>query len=275
MFSISESAKYLRTTRDTLLHYDRIGLLSPMTRGDNRYRYYSNGQLSVANLIRTMQALGMTLSEIKDLKDCRTPQKVEEVLTEQIAQVDEKIKSWNNARKLLLTLIQIMQSVKNVNEQAVTVQFYPTEAIMLGGLNDYSQGKDDYRALFNFYRDMERKYPDLDMNYPVWGLFSQERIRQGDWVWPDRFYFYNPDGYDRRPAGLYAVGYMRGGYGQSTALYRRIIEHINMNGLEICGDTYEEYPLNELSVSDDNDYLMRVMIAVREKPMRKRSEEPF
>jgi len=40
MFSISDFAKYSRTTRDTLLHYDRIGLLSPATRGENNYRYY-------------------------------------------------------------------------------------------------------------------------------------------------------------------------------------------------------------------------------------------
>ncbi|MDR1326883.1 MAG: hypothetical protein LBJ74_00595, partial [Heliobacteriaceae bacterium] len=120
-------------------------------------------------------------------------------------------------------------------------------------------------ALLSFYNNINKKYPDLDLNYPVWGNFSEERIKRGDWVWPDRYYFSNPTGPDRRPAALYAVGYTRGGYGQSADLYKKIIDYIDKNGLEICGDTYEEYPLNEVIVSDDTNYLIRVMISVRKK----------
>ena len=85
----------------------------------------------------------------------------------------------------------------------------------------------------------------------------------GDWVWPDRYYFFRPDGLDARPAALYAVGYARGGYGQTKGLYEKVLGYIKESGYEVCGDAYEEYPLNEVCINDDSSYLIRLMVTVR------------
>ena len=265
MFSVSGFAKFSRTTRDTLHHYDKIGLFSPLSRGGNNYRYYLSRQLSGINMIRRLQELGLSLTEIKTLKDNRTPENIDELLMRQIEKIDSRINDWVRSRKLLFTMQKSIHSVLNVDERAITIEFMPAEAIVLGDLNDFSRKRNDYDALLSFYRDMSKKYPDIDMNYPVWGLFSEDRIKRGDWIWPDRYYFYNPEGHDKRPASLYAVGYTRGGYGQCGDLYNRIIDYADGRGFEICGDAFEEYPLNELCISNDTNYLIRVMITVREK----------
>ena len=263
--SISEFAELSRTTRDTLRHYDRIGLLSPMSRGENNYRYYCSSQLAVINVIRTLQVTGMTLEEIKKLKDIRTPELADEVFTQQIDKIDAVIDEWIQAKKLVLTLQKNIHSVKEISTEEITVQFMQAEAIVLGESNDYSKGQNDYDALLCFYKSIHQKYPDYNLNYSVWGVFSQNRIKNLDWVWPDRYYFNNPEGHDLKPAALYAIGYKRGGYGQNDDLYKRILSYIDANGYEICGDAYEEYPLNEVCVIDDTDYMMRVMISVRKK----------
>ena len=264
-FSVGDFARFSRTTRKTLRHYDQIGLLSPVSRGNNGYRYYNSRQLALVNLIRTLQSLGLSLTEIKSLKDKRTPESTNEMLMRQIENIDLKINDWVFARKLLFTMQKSIHSALNVDEQAITIQFMPAEAIILGGLNDYSRDRNDYDALLSFYHEMAEKFPNLDMNYPVWGCFSEDRIKRGDCVWPDRYYFYNPEGHDKKPAALYAVGYTRGGYGQGVDLYQRIIDYIDGNDFEICGDAFEEYPLNELCVFDDTNYLIRIMITVRKK----------
>ena len=261
-FSITEFAKFSRITRQTLLFYDKIELLSPVLRGDNGYRLYSTGQLAIVNVIRTLQALGFTLAEIKNLKNRRTPALVEEVFALQIEQIDTKIEEWVRARKLLLSLTKVLHSTAGIDENAIAVQNLPAEAIILGQLNDYSDGQTDYDALFDFYHEIDRKYPNLDLNYPAWGVFSEERIKRRDWHWPDRYYFYNPEGFDKKPAAMYVVGYTRGDYGQTGDLYDRILDYIYENGYEIAGPAYEEYPLNELCVQDNN-YLIRVMVTVR------------
>jgi len=265
LFSINDFAKMARIPKDTLLYYDKIGLLAPDARGENKYRYYSILMLATVNMIRTLQRLGMSLEEIKVLKDNRSPHFADDILTRQINKIDEKIEEWVRSRKLLITLLKTIDGALNVDENAVTIKFLPAEAIVLGDINDYSRGRDAYDALLSFYHSTSEKYPDLDLNYPVWAMFEKDRIKRGDWVWPDRYYFFNPEGYDRRPAALYAVGYTRGGYGQSGEVYGRMLEYIDNNGFEICGDAYEEYPLNEICIVENDNYLLRVMIAVREK----------
>jgi len=264
VFSITDFAKFSRTTRDTLLYYDSIGLLSPDTRGKNHYRYYSARQLAIVNLIRTWQALGMSLTEIKQLKAHRTPERMDKTFEEQLALIDGKIDEWIRARKLLNVLKQTTRSALDIDEEGITVKRMPAEAIVLGDLNDYSHGRDDYDALASFYHAISQKFPNMDLNYSAWGYFTEARIVARDWVWPDRYYFNNPEGHDRKPAALYAIGYSRGGYGQTNGVYRRMLDYLNTNKLEICGPTFEEYPINEISVVDEKDYLMRVMITVRE-----------
>jgi DNA-binding transcriptional MerR regulator len=263
LFSISEFAKYTRTTRDTLLHYDRIGLLSPIVRGENNYRYYSASQLSFVMYIHTSQRLGLTLEEIKDLKDRRTPELVEEVLKHQIEKIDENIDNWIRARKLLLAIGKQIRSVSDVDENELSIKHLHAEAIVLGDLNDFEGGKTWFDAFLSFYQDMSIKYPGLDLNYPVWAVLSEEKVRQGCFNKPDRFYFYNPEGFDRKPAGLYAVGYSRGDYGQTKDLYDRLLKYIDENGYEIYGNIYEEYPLNDACIADQTNYLIRISISVR------------
>jgi len=207
----------------------------------------------------------MTLEEIKELKDRRTPELTDEVLGNQIEKINKKIDDWIRARKLLLTIRDTIHSTKNIDESAITIQYLPAEAIILGDLNDYSRGRTVLDTLLSFYKYISIKYPGLDLNYYVWSTYSEERIKRGDWDGADRFYFSNPEGHDKKPAALYAVGYMRGGYNDGDVLYRRMVEYRDQNNFEICGPAFEEYPINEVCSVEPESYLMRVLITVREK----------
>lgn len=264
-FSTRDFLKFSRATKMTLHLYDKRGLLPPALRETNSYRYYSSGQMAVVNLIRILQELGMSLDEIQALRDKRTPAQADNMLTRVARKLDKKIDDLLRSRKFLLACQDSIRSVLNVNEKAITIESLPAEPVVLGDVNDYGRGGNDYKALIHFYKSIQARYFNLDLNYPVWAVFSEERIKEGDWKWPDRYYFYNPEGRDERPAALYAVGYARGRYGQTDELYKRIIKYIDRHGFEICGNAYEEYPLNEICVSDADNCLIRVMITVGEK----------
>jgi DNA-binding transcriptional MerR regulator len=251
-----------------LHYYDKIGLLSPAARGDNSYRYYTIKQLAVCNMIRALQKIDVPLAEIKSLIDRRTPELTQEVLVRQIGDLSRKQMQLAQAQMLLHTMLRSINSGLKADEDVISVQFLPAERIILGGLNDYSGGRTDYDALYSFYQEMfDKEYPlnEYDICYPVWAVISQERLKSGRWEYPDRYYFFNPDGQELRPEGIYAVGHTRAGYGKGAHLYTKMFEYIESNGLEICGDAYEEYPLNEVGVTDASDYLMRLLITVREK----------
>ncbi len=267
LLSVGDFSKITRTTPQTLHHYDKLGLLSPVSRGENNYRFYSIKQLALCNTIRLLQKLGVTLAEISGLKNRRTPEIAMEVLMRQIEELDEKTRKLDQARKLLYTMLKSIKSGMDADEEAILIQALPAEQIILGGLNDYSGGRTDYDALFDFYQAMQERFSDLEyeMQYPVWGICSAQQILDEDWHYPDRYYFYNPAGLDQRPAATYAIGYMHGGYGQHSALYKRMKAYIYEQGYEICGDAYVEYPHNELCTTDDSGYLLRLMITVCKK----------
>ena len=265
LLSVKKFSEYSRVSTHTLRHYDKHGLLSPIARGDNKYRYYTNAQIADIRLIRALQKLGMSLKEIKDFKERRSPKLAAEVFSSQESIINANIEEWAHAKSLLVTLQKNLHSGLNADINEITIQYIPEQTIVLGDLNDYSQGKDNYDALCAFYKAMRIKYPKLDMSYPISGLFSEERIKRRDWAWPNRYYFYDSGGKDKKPAALYAVGYAHGGYGNGAELYSRLVRYIDEHGFEICGDAYEEYPLNEICVADENNYLIRGMIAVRNK----------
>ncbi len=267
LLSVSEFSKITRTTRETLYHYDETGLLTPAYRGENKYRYYSIRQLALCNAIRLLIKIGLPLADIKEMIEKRTPELVEEKLTHQVDELSIRKEKLNQALVLLDTILQTIQSGKASVQDPIVIQSLPAENIMLGRLNDYSKGKTDYSALYDFYQDAQDICSDIefDLQYPVWGFYSMERVKNRDFRYPDRYYFHNPKGKDQRPAGMYAIGYMRAGYGCNDILFKRMLDYIEQNGYEISGDAYEEYPLNEICISDDSNYLMRIIITVQEK----------
>ncbi|MCL2009943.1 MAG: MerR family DNA-binding transcriptional regulator [Synergistaceae bacterium] len=263
LLSVGELAKFARVTRSALIFYDNRGLIRPAERGDNNYRYYSPYQVTTANLINTLQELEVPLKEIADFTNHRTPEKIISLFSEQSKHIDRRIEKLLRAQKLLLTLNGIIEEGLSVDEEKIETRWNEEESILVGPQIDYSGGTTIEEALLDFYKHWDAADSDLDLNYPVWAIFSEERVKRGDWVGPDKFYFKMPDAPDRKPAGLYATGYSRGYYGQSAALYKRLIAHIEENGLEICGPAFETYPLNEISISDPYNYLMRVSIQVK------------
>jgi len=263
LFSVSELAKFARITRSALIFYDNIGLIAPVERGDNNYRYYSPHQVTSTNLINTLQELNIPLKKIMELIKHRTPESIVSLFSEQSKQIDRRMEKLLRSRKLLMTLKEIVEEGLSVNEDEIEVRWNEEESILIGPQIDYSGGISIEEAFLNFYKHWNAVDSDLDLNYPVWGIFSEERVKRGDWVGPDKFYFKMPDAPDRKPAGLYVTGYTRGYYGQSRELYKRLMAYIENNGLEICGPAFETYPLNEISITDPYAYLMRISISVK------------
>jgi hypothetical protein len=209
-----------------------------------------------------MRDLGMPLDEIADLMNHRTPEKILNIFAAQNERLDTEIERLSRSKKLIHTLKTIIEGALDIDEGKIDTRLEEAEPILLGPRIDYSGGKSIEEATLDFYRHCEKLDSDMDMNYPVWGVYSEERIRRRDWQGPDRFYFRMPDAPYSKPAGLYLVGYDRGYYGQTDDLYNRLLSHIEENDLEICGPAYETYPLNEISISDSDNYLIKVSISI-------------
>ncbi len=70
LFQMGEVTKALGITRRILINYENHGLIIPAVKNDNRgFRYYSVDNIVHIRLIRNLQNLGLSLSEIGDYID--------------------------------------------------------------------------------------------------------------------------------------------------------------------------------------------------------------
>ena len=265
LIPIGVLSKFSRVPRSTLIHYDKMGVLKPTLVGKNNYRYYSFDQIGWVNLIRTMQFLGMSLKDILGISKSRTPETILKLFSDHINNLNSIVKKSLDARKLMLTLQTTIENSIAVDENKIEFIYEKESNIFLGPQNDYDNGRTDWDALLDFYNYCERNGANTNLYYSAWGMFSEERIKKGNWRYPDRYYLKFPEGGDRKPAGWYVIGYGRGYYGQTDTLYRKMIIYIDENNLEVCGPAYETYPLNEISIDNPENYLIRISITARKK----------
>ena len=60
-FNTGEFAKLCNVKKQTLFHYDDIGIFSPEIKDDNGYRYYSYQQFDIFNVITILKEINMPL----------------------------------------------------------------------------------------------------------------------------------------------------------------------------------------------------------------------
>jgi hypothetical protein len=207
----------------------------------------------------------MSLKEIMALAESRTPEVMLDLFSRQSKFIDGEILRLRQSQKLLTTLKKMLEMGLSADEDVISVVEEDEEPVLMGPQINYTPGMTIEEATLQFYQYAMKRDPDVDMNYPVWALFREERVKRREWSGPDRFYFWMPDGPERKPHGLYVVGYTRGTYGRCGGLYGRMLEYMDENGYEIAGPAWEMYPLNEISVASDDNYLIKISITARKK----------
>lgn len=65
-YSISEFAKACGTTKDTLYHYEKQGILIPAFDENNHYRMYSSADFHLFQYIAHLRRMGFSVSDIRD-----------------------------------------------------------------------------------------------------------------------------------------------------------------------------------------------------------------
>lgn len=109
-FSIGQVSKLFEISKDTLRHYDKIGVLKPEVNETNGYRYYYEEDLEKLGLILETKYLGIPLSEIKKTIDLmqykNLIEKQEESIKKQIEELMIKEKHLQESRETLDKIIK-------------------------------------------------------------------------------------------------------------------------------------------------------------------------
>src|SRR5688572_13067672 len=101
---IGEVAKRAGVSIDTLRYYEKVKLLPRAGRSTGGFRLFAAEHVDRVRFIKHAQELGFSLDEIRDLlatggtEECR---KVRDLLKRKIAEMDERLKSMKQFRRVL------------------------------------------------------------------------------------------------------------------------------------------------------------------------------
>ncbi|SHE24766.1 MerR family transcriptional regulator [Actinomyces glycerinitolerans] len=119
LIKVSEMAALHGVSRQTLILYDRNGLLKPAHVSDTGYRYYSIDQVPRLRLICLLKAMGVPLARIKAYLDDRSVEGIRGLLRERAAQIEEEIVrlrlQWEDIARLDDIFATATASEKNVD----------------------------------------------------------------------------------------------------------------------------------------------------------------
>lgn len=266
-FTISDFAKLMGISRQTLIYYDRIGLFKPMKTLDNKYRLYARSQINVISLISMLSEMGVPLKEIQAIVNRISPDTAIEILKKQQKEAEDKLRRLRMLEEMISLRIGQITFGKEIAEKPIPsvsltelredVPLYIGEEIN-APLDDIA---DDF--IIDFYAKCE------SLNFPL--IFSSGQMKRKEDILAGRtniishmcFTLKSPVGANAViPKGRYAVGYVHGDYGETDGIYKNLLSFTEAQGLDIIGNAYEEYLLDELAESDPNRFIMRVMIGV-------------
>lgn len=269
LFTSGEFAKLCNTTKDTLFHYDEIGVLKPEVILDNGYRYYTLKQIYIFSLIRTLRDCGGSLSEIKDYLNMDDPNQIIEFINTKKAELTRRLTRINQSLNFLDQTTLAAQLMNNAADN-----FPATPGIM-----DYNEmylittptratssitSHDSAEVLSEHF-----KYCDNILKiskYPVGRIVNKNTLFSGE-----LFYSYifsiTPNKIDDSrlitlPAGTYAYIYHHGDYNTIGYSYQKLINYIIANGYHIVSDAYELEANNFMTATTRESQIIGILVRI-------------
>ena len=262
--TIKEFASFSQIEMTTLRYWDEIGLLTPAHRNpDNGYRYYSPDQIITVNFIKVLSDLNVRLKTIMAISENRSPETIIGLFDNQQTILDMEMHRIRESYSIIHILQKLIKSGFGIDETEIAVHELDEMAIILGPPNSYDERSSFYRAFMGFCDTA--KLWRINLNYPIGACYDDINIFTGRSSLPSRFFSIDPIGTDRMPEGKYLVGYARGRYGEMGDLPGRITAYAEQHSLVLDGPVFVVYIQDEICLSDPQQYLARVSIAIRKR----------
>ncbi|MFC4321224.1 MerR family transcriptional regulator [Litchfieldia salsa] len=257
-------AKLMGVSKDTLFHYDKIGIFSPEMKATNGYRYYSINQLDVFIVISTLKELGMPLIEIKNYLIKRSPHELINLLEKETKNLDEKMNKLQRMKYVMEEKARQTKAAINTNTSDIILEEREEERFILTEALPFTGEKSIYDSMIKHYEFLTIHHIEtlhsagwmIDINH----LSTRENPRY-DYLYTRVTNTSNHYNFIKKK-GSYLVAYHNHGYSNIFDTYEALIKCATNRNLQPQGYFYEEVLLDELSIKGYEDYLIEVSVQV-------------
>lgn len=266
LYKTNEFALLCGTTKYTLFHYDKIGLLSPAVREENGYRYYTAEQFDIFNIINIMKKLGIPLEKIKEYLSIRNKQGFIKILQEKQKKLVEEIENLQNMNLLLTENISLLKEdltvktekilIEKCNEEYLIVTptakvSVPDEKIILDTLSQHFRYCKENRLNVGIHvGEVVLKEDIFNEKFNVSYCYSKIKTKVNN----TRLFI--------KPKGLYAILYYQGNYENLSKVYKDFYYKIKKMDYKIVGNFYAEDVVDYFSESDPEKFILKISLQI-------------
>lgn len=263
----SAFAKYCGTTRDTLLWYDRQGLLKPASLGDNGYRYYSASQAAEFEMISLLTQAGNSLSEVRAILREGGSQDPAALFESKAQALETEIRALERMRALAGRIAGGIRAVQSCRPGIPELIEAEPAALLLTALSPeerFFADPDKNLEALNRHLRTGAAQPDV-FRYPLGTVLQGEAFLRGEY--DDRALFFETAAplrgvTETRPGGVCVQVFHLDDFGQVEETLEAVRRFLRAGGWRLSGDVYEYDMLTFLQREDGLGYATRFLIPV-------------
>ena len=262
-----EFARMMRISKDTLFHYDKIGLLKPEIVKANGYRYYSVYQADLLEAIFMLRDLGMPLKEIQKHLVNRDPQTMEQLFAERELQIDQKIEKLQNMKRWLERNRTRIQTAAEIDPEKIEIKSLPERYYLYSNMTDGTE-REIYIKSSRLIGQLMEAEPGAVYDFAV--LQHSENVETEQYTSYDNTMLLLGEKPAKIPcrtlsAGRYLTGYHRGAWRDIGEAYERMLAYSKAQELSLQEEFVERYVVDGFSAASEKEFLTEITVALKEE----------
>ena len=267
MLTTGEFARLCRTTKETLFHYDREGLLRPRLVSGNGYRHYGVEQFFDFDIISTLKETGCSLREIRAyLYDMDKPD-ILSFLETRRAIVKKERQKLAQRETILNDMITCIREVAGFDHDTLIIQKQKEECFEIFPIKKaWSESSPEFVECFAEYIDYLEKQ-ERTPRYPFGVILGRDGV---DAQYVERYFFSKATGRSQRgrlhvkPEGTYAVLVHQGTQQTHERIFASLSRKTRESGWRMTGNVYmydlvDGYSLTEAGTRYSCKYCIQVI----------------
>jgi DNA-binding transcriptional MerR regulator/effector-binding domain-containing protein len=270
---IGDVSRYFNISKQTLIHYDRIGLLHPSATEENGYRYYTFEDIDKLDVILSLKDAGLQLKEIRKFLDNPSIEESIKLLKLQNNLLEKKIEKLQQTQKKLDHKIEEMEYInKNDFYKDIRLIEKKERYVLYEDIDPTSPDISSFPDAMGLLRDrMAKKESYFKYLHSLVGVFvDNKNFKKGIFTELIRLFVFI-DEYNHLPneivleKGLFVCIQHHGLFENTHISYKKALNFIDENNLEIIGNSIEIPLLSSWSVKSEDEYITELQIPVIKK----------
>lgn len=269
LFTAGELANLFGISKQTLLYYDKINLLSPNYISENGYRHYSIQQYLDLEIIVNLRSLNISISDIKDFLKDRNRDKFFNLLNGQKRACENIIlENEEIIRTIDVIEANLQQKYPHVFDQPL-LNWQDERIIRLTDVSQVADGKSRVIIYTKHSQNTFHNHKSLE-KFVGWSIDCQDFFNQEHTNRSCEYFSLVPNTPKHKsklqhtlPAGLYLEVYFQGTYyAKGKQLSQLLQNFMKLNQLQPLSKIYIMPVTNHLTCNNTDDYINKIFLHV-------------